>query len=136
MKSFGNLILITLIFIVIFWIFMALRPANAGTLALACKGVTGLGMDENDPRPKSPISTGMIVNLTAKTIHITDVIQSAEIDDMTETLIHFRGQTMLLDIYGNIDRVTGQAFAFGASRQFFGEGKHWVLNCKPAQKMF
>ena len=29
MKSFGNLILITLICIVIFWVFMALRPANA-----------------------------------------------------------------------------------------------------------
>jgi hypothetical protein len=30
MKSFGNLILMTLICIVIFWIVMALRPAHAG----------------------------------------------------------------------------------------------------------
>jgi hypothetical protein len=29
MKSFGNLILMTLICIVIFWVFMALRPAQA-----------------------------------------------------------------------------------------------------------
>jgi hypothetical protein len=30
MKSFGSLILMTLIYIVVFWIFMALRPASAG----------------------------------------------------------------------------------------------------------
>ena len=34
MKSFGNLILMALICIVIFWIFMALRPAQAGRMLL------------------------------------------------------------------------------------------------------
>jgi hypothetical protein len=34
MKSFGNLILMTLICIIIFWVFMALRPAHAVTAKL------------------------------------------------------------------------------------------------------
>jgi hypothetical protein len=42
MKSFGNLILMTVICIVIFWIFMAIRPANAG-------------MQGNMPKPVQPL---------------------------------------------------------------------------------
>jgi len=49
MKTFGNLILMTVICIVIFWIFMALRPAQAQSNYTG-RGVTGV-MSGSDPNP-------------------------------------------------------------------------------------
>jgi hypothetical protein len=46
MKPYGNVILMTLICIVIFWVFMALRPAHSQQFI----GTRGAGVGRNTPK--------------------------------------------------------------------------------------
>jgi hypothetical protein len=58
MKSFGNLILMALICIVIFWIFMALRPAHADYVMLKLQKNSGeIFMTMMDIQEKCPEGT-------------------------------------------------------------------------------
>ena len=51
MKTFGNIILMTVICIVIFWVFMALRPASAQPAGFFGPGPAGDGFPHPPPPP-------------------------------------------------------------------------------------
>jgi hypothetical protein len=73
MKSFGNLILMTLICLVIFWVFMALRPANAQSTQQEQTGtVLGHGTQEEygEDRGKRMFECGDVIVDHA---HVSDV---------------------------------------------------------------
>jgi len=53
MKTYGNIILMTVICIVIFWVFMALRPASAG----GCPQCGGDGFPLANPPPRPTLTS-------------------------------------------------------------------------------
>jgi len=98
------------------------------TLTLACEGTIG-PIDHREPR--EPISMGIIVNFTSKTVHGFDTggillrslkDEPVKIADATETEIYFESKSQWHNtsriLMGTIDRVTGDVSASSTSRRF------------------
>jgi len=131
--------LMWVIIILILWAFGASisRRAHAQAtepLTLTCQGTYGPGMFEDDHRPQEPVSMGIIISLTNKTVHGFSLNEPAKIDDITETVIHFSLDHGSMPVRGNMDRVTGDVFAYSVLGKSLD--RHWVLKCKPTQRMF
>jgi hypothetical protein len=93
-----------------------------GTLSLACKGTETFGSDKNSDRP---VSMGIIVNFTTRTVQFA--FRHAEITDLDDARVAFRD--LESGITGTIDRVTGNT-------QATSSGDAYSLQCKPVQRMF
>jgi hypothetical protein len=93
-----------------------------GTLSLACKGTETFGSDKNSDRP---VSMGIIVNFTTRTVQFA--FRHAEITDLDDARVAFRD--LESGISGTIDRVTGNT-------QATSSGSAYSLQCKPVQRMF
>jgi hypothetical protein len=114
------------------------------TLTLACQGTTTAGTED---KPE-PISMGIIVNFTKKTVHgFGDPFfgeQLIKITGITETAVYFSADDKLLNssrsVMGAIDRVTGDVWAdFTSTDNKTGKtitSTSYALKCRPAQRMF
>ena len=123
---------------------LAQAAEPTGTLTLACKGTTQWS---DDAKPE-PTSTGVIIDFTARTLEGfgRDVSFPIRITDVTETTIGFMGNNwnqpnrmVSFSISGTIDRVTGAVEATFAGAMASGKSTwsaHYVLQCKPTQRMF
>jgi hypothetical protein len=116
------------------------------TLTLACQGTTTSGIEDAKPEP---VSMGIIVNFTKKTVHgfdnpgMTDF--PVNITAVNEVSIAFGGSMSLgsiieTNIMGSIDRVTGDVEATSRSSNT-KTGKlvtstSYLLKCRPTQRMF
>jgi hypothetical protein len=114
------------------------QAADAG-LTLACQGIADSRIGETDQPTREPMSFGVIVNLTARTVEgfpaadlpvkVTAANQATIQFEGSETL----GPTLTRRLSGTIDRVTGEAsatFTMGPAVVAF------ALKCRPAQRMF
>jgi hypothetical protein len=114
---------------------MTVRAADA-VLTLACQGTTSDRMkDAKDTKPE-PLSIGVIVNFTNRTVQglLLPSSESVPITDVTDLAIVFGGPLTQGSVNGNIDRVTGELVA-----AFFWSNAistHYTLKCSPAQRMF
>jgi hypothetical protein len=108
------------------------------TLMLACEGTKTFRMEGgNYPLEKTdPISLGIIVNLTARTV--TGLDEPLTITSINESTIRFDyfhkySDGTLVTIGGTIDRLTGDMAATSAFRTSI-----WIysLKCRPTQRMF
>jgi hypothetical protein len=115
------------------------------TLTLACQGTATGGTEDAKPEP---VSMGIIVNFTKKTVHgFGDPIfgeQLIQITGVTETAVKFSGAdkvgNMSRSAMGAIDRVTGDVWVYAGST-VTTTGKtitstSYALKCRPAQRMF
>jgi hypothetical protein len=115
------------------------------TLTLACQGTATDGTEDAKP---APVSMGIIVNFTKKTVHgFGDPIfgeQLIKITGITETVVNFSGDDKVgntsRSAMGSIDRVTGDMWV-SASSTVTTTGKtitstSYTLKCRPAQRMF
>jgi hypothetical protein len=116
------------------------------TLTLACQGTTTFGTEDAKPEP---ISMGIIVNFTKKTVHgFGDPFfgeRLITIAGVTETAVYFGAsdkffETASRSVTGTIDRVTGDVSAVFVSTDA-KTGKtitstSYALKCRPTQRMF
>jgi hypothetical protein len=126
--------------------FVATAQAQPTTLTLSCKGTTtqyllpGFGFDVQ------PISMGIIVNLTDRTVQGFDYpfdIEPLKIVDVSDTEVRFGGKqetSVISNMVGSINRVTGDV---DATWSFIDRKKNkiephirYTLQCRPAQRMF
>jgi hypothetical protein len=94
-----------------------------GTLSLACKGTETFGSDKNSARP---ISMGIVVNFTTRTVQFGRYRdpEKIKITGLDDARVAFGEESGFI---GTIDRVTGdtQAKAVG--------GDAYSLQCRPVQ---
>jgi hypothetical protein len=114
--------------------------AADSTLTLACKGTTTSGLEDAKPEP---VSMGIIVNFTNRTVH--GFVFPAKITDADEVTVSFEGSkpysaSAIWYNRGGIDRVTGDVEAtFTQSDTKTGHifaSTNWLLKCRPALRMF
>ena len=121
------------------------------TLTLACQGTTTATTAGTEDKPE-PISMGIIVNFTKKTVHgFGDPLfgeQRIKITGVTETAVYFspdfspddKFQNMSQSGMGAIDRVTGDLWAdFTSTDAKTGKAitsQSYALKCRPTQRMF
>ena len=126
--------------------FATTAQAQPATLTLACKGTTTEHDMSGDQDPQ-PISMGIIVNLTDRTVQsfgtpngVFD--QPIEFRYENDTTIRFDGKdegAVRSIIIGFIDRVTGDVQAnwlFVDKKGSFESHMTYTLQCKPAQRAF
>lgn len=117
--------------------------AEPATLTLACKGAT----TSYQTREPEPISLGLIVDLTNKTIKGFPFPGDIEIIQVTEVHILFHKTSGTLVVDGSIDRVTGDVEGHSAQYKSLTStemlksdnvmgGFTFALKCKPTQRMF
>jgi hypothetical protein len=112
------------------------------TLTLACQGTVTIkssGPAEYEP---DPISMGLIVNFTNRTVqgasrrgpYLFD--DQLQIIDANENTVVFRGFSKFLGmtIDGHMDRVTGDVGMLATAE--LGWPYVYALKCRPAQRMF
>jgi hypothetical protein len=136
-------------FLLLVWGFAATAQAQPVTLTLACKGTTTFPADSSDPDAKQPISMGIIVNFTERTVQgfgfpglLDYPVKITAANDVT---IAFGGSshafpTSVASIMGSIDRVTGDVEA----TSMLSDPKTnktistttYALLCRPTQRMF
>jgi hypothetical protein len=111
------------------------------TLTLACQGTVTETMMEKEQKPE-PISMGIVVNFSDRTVKGLGR-DTAEIDNVTERSVDFSVGFMTPRsdpgwTVGSIDRVTGDLEAtirmFSSARRMVV--RHYLLKCRPAQRMF
>ena len=97
-----------------------------GTLSLACKGTETFGSDKNSARP---VSMGIIVNFTTRTVQfgLYRYPEKIKITGLDDARVAFGEEGEGSGFIGTIDRVTGdtQAKAVG--------GDAYSLQCRPVQ---
>jgi hypothetical protein len=115
------------------------------TLTLACQGTATGGTEDAKPEP---VSMGIIVNFTNKTVHgFGDPIfgeQLIQITGVTETAVNFSGADKVGDTsrsaMGAIDRVTGDVWVNTGSTVTTTRktitSTSYALKCRPTQRMF
>ncbi len=117
---------------------MLAQAAEPATLTLACKGTATIRADS--PKPY-PLSMGLIVNFTTRTVDGTGRQRPYVFDDQlqitewNEVTVIFRGFSQFLskNISGSIDRMTGDAGMLATSKT---EAIDYSLKCTPTQRMF
>jgi hypothetical protein len=122
--------------------------AADATLTLACKGTVTRGAQPDKPEP---VSMGIIVNFTARTVQGFGYPGFAGLMDFpvkitawNEVTVAFEGSdshaVIENSINGSIDRVTGDVEATSnATDVKTGHPVSWTfyaLKCRPAQRMF
>jgi hypothetical protein len=127
-------------------ILVGLPTAQAAdtTLTRACQGTTTSGLEE-DAKPE-PVSMGIIVNFTKKTVHgFGDPSfgeQLIKITGVTETAVYLGASDKMLNtsVIGTIDRVTGDVSVdFVWTNAKTGKSithTSYALKCRPVQRMF
>jgi hypothetical protein len=124
---------------------MAQAAEPTGTLTLACKGEKLSGSSSGGASGKGitgqeQISLGIVVNFTAHTISFgSEWPDAIPIQNLTETAITFKDQYKAgASIFGNIDRVTGDAEAKidHTSAKYGQVIMTFSLKCKPMERMF
>jgi hypothetical protein len=116
---------------------MTAQAAEPATLTLACQGTTTF----ENAKPK-PISMGIIINFTARTVEGFDF--PAEITAVNQATVKFEGSTnrggYQFTLVGKLDRVTGdvQAYRFRYQKEQDDllSATEYALKCRPAQRMF
>jgi hypothetical protein len=112
------------------------------TLTLACQGTT-TNLTHTDAKPE-PISMGIIVNFTARTVTGFDDNSPVTITRFDDLHISFSGSRgNYWTIEGSMDRVTGDMEALSTVWELTRDLKSKValsqalaLKCKPTQRMF
>jgi hypothetical protein len=124
---------------------VSLATAQAGeqaTLALACHGATTSSGKGYTPTT-SPISMGIIVNLSDRTVQgfgypgEFEVIKIISLNDVTVGFLG--GHNPGHQIYGSIDRVTGEVEAtseWNDTENRTTSRTNCSLKCRPMQRMF
>ena len=125
--------------------FATTAQARPMTVTLACKGTTTAGYQDAKPEP---ISIGVMVNLTARTVQgfgflgfIDIPVRITAANDVT---VAFEGSQQVLasesSIMGSLDRVTGAMEATSTlsdpTTNHIISQTAYALQCKPAQRMF
>jgi hypothetical protein len=120
------------------------QAAEPTRLMLACKGtvtIKGSPIGDYDP---DPVSMGLIVNFTTRTVqgtsrwgpHLFD--DQLQITDWNEWTVVFSGFSKFLgtDIHGSMDRVTGDVNMISTAE---GQGflhDIYSLKCRPTERSF
>jgi hypothetical protein len=131
------------------WGLAATTQAETTTLTLACKGTTTQHTLSGDEDPQ-PISMGIIVNLTDRTVQgfgFPFDTKPLEIGYVNDVEVRFGGNEEGPDgsfkhsINGSINRVTGDVeatWSFVGKTWAKGIEPHmsYALQCKPTQRMF
>jgi len=119
---------------------MVAQGAEPQTLTLACQGTVTEKVPE---APPEPISMGIIVNFTARTVQGISSGFPVKITGWDDVIVEFWGSEKLSGslaiTVGTIDRVTGDVEA--KTTLTADNGKTWgrticTLKCSPAQRMF
>jgi hypothetical protein len=132
-------------FALAFALWSVAAQAQPNTLTLACKGTM---TDTWLPEVKHPVSMGLIVNFTARTIQgfgdpgTIDI--PVKITGANDATVSFSGEQRLgpiaLTISGTIDRVTGDVDAttgsYDPGTSKTTSGSVYALQCRPTQRMF
>ena len=110
-----------------------------GTLTLACQGTVTDNI-KPDAKPE-PISMGIVLNFTARTVKGFPHIGEAEItlmDDVTIVFVASYHGHAEWGFDGTIDRVTGDLEAHSILMVETGNSRivSYSLKCKPTQRMF
>ena len=118
------------------------QAAEPETLTLACEGTA---TSIHKPGFHEPVSMGIIVNFTRRTIQGLGLFRVGEDDikvtTMNDVAVEFRGSKPKrgyeLDwtIMGRIDRVTGDVSALKKTDMPY-DLTEYVLKCRPAQRLF
>jgi hypothetical protein len=123
----------------------ATAQAADTTLTLACQGTTISGVEDAKPEP---ISMGIIVNFTKRTVHGFGDPALGEypvkITGWNDVTVSFGGsedsKVSTASIFGSIDRVTGDVWANSmvtdAKTSKTVSSTSYALKCRPAQRMF
>jgi len=108
------------------------------TLTLACQGSESPGMKDAKVGKSEPISIGIIINFTNRTVQdlLLPASESVPITDVADLTIDFGGATARGRVYGTIDRVTGDLSATFFWSNVTPATTYWALKCRPAQRMF
>ena len=117
---------------------MLAQAAEPATLTLTCKGTATIRADS--PKPY-PLSMGLIVDFTTRTVHGTARQRPYVFDDQlqitewNEVTVIFRGFSQFLgkNISGSMDRMTGDVGMLATSKT---ETIDYSLKCTPTQRMF
>jgi hypothetical protein len=117
---------------------MTAQAAEPATLMLACQGtVTPKNFRSSTEYDPDPISTGIVVNLTTRTLKGTTrwgpylFDDQLQITDSNEHTVVFSGFSKFLGmtIHGSMDRVTGDLHMLAtANAELFD----YALKCRPA----
>jgi hypothetical protein len=111
-------------------------------LTLACQGTATTKFGPDDSPTREPISVGIVVNFTARTVKgflgAWEEDVPVKIIVANEATIQFGGSSgptpEATTLSGSIDRVTGEAWA---SATMAGRASMtYALKCRPAQRMF
>src|SRR5262249_58603816 len=116
------------------------QAAEPETLTLACQGTAAFSSTDK----VLPISTGIIINLTKRTLEGLEGLWSipVEITSVNEVTITFYGsnrdESGEQSISGSIDRVTGllEAAFSRLNAVSIRTSMLYSLKCRPAQRMF
>jgi hypothetical protein len=115
------------------------------TLTLACQGTVTVNeyprtTTVEDAKPE-PYSTGMIVNLTARTVQVFGSEYPFKIANTNDATIVFSHSEEQIAVLGSIDRVTGDMDATitnwsDMQRRNLSSEQFYKMKCRPAQRMF
>jgi hypothetical protein len=111
------------------------------TLTLTCNGTASMTGGIGDT---GPVSMGLIVNLTTRTVHgfreqfQTDGSEAQlKITEVKEAILVLRGQMgSIIALSGFMDRMTGDMTVTATQRSPVVFSKTYTLKCRPAQRMF
>jgi hypothetical protein len=134
-----------------YWRVIALTATVAGptaqaadaTLMLACQG-TRTYREEGGLNPlesTKPISMGIIIDLTARTVTGLGHDPQPTITSINETAIRFgsflSNEDGVSTVYGTLDRLTGDMAATSTFSRTTGNSRwSYSLKCRPTQRMF
>jgi hypothetical protein len=106
-------------------------------LTLACQGTATTKIGATDQPTREPISLGVIVNLTSRTVEGFQIYDlPVKVIAANQATIQFEGsETSVVTrrFSGTIDRVTGEAWATFTMEP---ATVTFSLKCKPTQRMF
>ena len=120
---------------------MLAQAAEPATLTLTCKGTATIRADYPLQSKPQPLSMGLIVNFTTRTIDGTGRQRPYVFDDQlqitewNEVTVIFRGFSQFLskNINGSVDRMTGDVGMLATSKT---EAIDYSLKCTPIERKF
>ena len=112
--------------------------AADATLSLACKGTATIRAAPPLEYKPHPISTGLLINFTSRTVRGTErqgpylFDDQLQITEWNEVTVIFRGfsQFLRMNISGSMDRMTGDVGMVATSK---AEVVDYSLKCTPTQ---
>jgi hypothetical protein len=115
-----------------------MAQAADATLSLACKGTATIRAAPPLEYKPQPISTGLLINFTSRTVRGTErqgpylFDDQLQITEWNEVTVIFRGfsQFLRMSISGSMDRMTGDVGMVATSK---AEVVDYSLKCIPTQ---